>query len=72
MCEAARSTTRKVWLAGGLRSGGFGSAGAEMALEALEKAPLTAIFQQVFDHFLRVFRRHCPRARKLARIQPQK
>ena len=66
------TTRRKVWQAGGSRSGDVGFGGGEMALEALEKPPFSAIFQYFSYSFHRVFRRPCPKARKLGRIQPRK
>jgi hypothetical protein len=66
------ATRRKVWQAGGSRSGDVGFGGGEMALEAHEKPPFGAIFRQFSCSFHRVFRRPGPKARKLVRIQPRK
>jgi hypothetical protein len=70
--DAAGFHGRKIWMAGGLRSGTVGFGHGEMALETLEKAPFGAIFQHFLDDFLRGFPQRISSRRDLARIWRRK
>ncbi len=70
--DATRRHRRKAWQTSGLRSRTVRCGHGEMALETPEKAPFRAIFQHVFDGFLQVLLRACPRGRQLAPMRSRK